>query len=75
MSTVKDIIKGVNANGLSSSQKAIIDEAKKGGVDEKQLAQMTAQMKMDNLSSMTQMMSNLLKKLGETSAAVIGNIR
>jgi hypothetical protein len=75
MSAVSKIVSQIGNTDLSSSQSKILSEAKANGVDEKQLASMKAQMQMDNLSQMTALFSNLLKKLAESTQGIIQNIR
>ena len=64
-----------SATGLSAEQNSIINQAKNAGVDSKQIAGMVMQCQMDNLKNMNDMMSNLLKKLGEMAQTIISNIR
>lgn len=62
-------------SGLSTQQNKILDDLKKGGADDTALAQMKAQMQMQNLQNLMQFMSNIARIMGDIQKGIIQNIR
>ena len=60
---------------LSAAQTNILDKAKAAGADGAQVAQMQAQMEMQNLENLIQFLSNAMRIMADTSKGIVQNIR
>jgi hypothetical protein len=76
MSSITDLTRSISTsnNGLAPQQSEMLQQAKSAGVDDKQLAMMELQAKMDNMKTMNDLFSNLIKKMGEMSDKIVNNI-